>query len=81
MIVILEPQTTISNNLLISVPDYTENSRMFGVKIREFRDFDYIKVRDEMQKSDYFSRVSSLLPSYGISRSDFNSKMQVNQVK
>ncbi|MEN2498259.1 MAG: hypothetical protein MHMPM18_002562, partial [Marteilia pararefringens] len=79
MIVILEPQTIIPNNLLISVPDYTENSRMFGVKIREFRDFDYIKVRDEMQKSDYFSRVSPLLPFYGISRSDFNAKMQVNQ--
>ncbi|MEN2498335.1 MAG: hypothetical protein MHMPM18_002635 [Marteilia pararefringens] len=79
MIVILEPQIIIPNNLLISALDYTEISRFFGVKIREFKDFDYLKFRDEMQKSDYFSRVSPLLRSYRISRSDFNAKMQVNQ--
>ncbi|MEN2498720.1 MAG: hypothetical protein MHMPM18_002986 [Marteilia pararefringens] len=79
IIVILEPQATIPNNLLISDPYHTFYSHGFGLKIREFRDFDYLKVRDEMQKSDYFSRVSPLLPSYRISRSDFNAKIQVNQ--
>ncbi|MEN2500545.1 MAG: hypothetical protein MHMPM18_004700 [Marteilia pararefringens] len=79
MMLILEPQTTIPNNLLISDPDHTFYSQMDEHEIREFRDFDYLKVRDEMPKSDYFSRVSPLLRSYRISRSDFNAKMQVNQ--
>ncbi|MEN2500195.1 MAG: hypothetical protein MHMPM18_004364, partial [Marteilia pararefringens] len=80
MMLILEPQTIIPNNLLILVPDYPEYWTEYELTdISEFRDFDYLKVRDEMQKSDHFSRVSSLLPSYRISRSDFNAKMQVNQ--
>ncbi|MEN2498685.1 MAG: hypothetical protein MHMPM18_002957 [Marteilia pararefringens] len=80
MMSILEPQTIIPNNLPISALDYTEYSRRFEhTEISELPDFDYLKVRDEMQKSDYFSRVSPLLQSYRISRSDFNAKMQVNQ--
>ncbi|MEN2499776.1 MAG: hypothetical protein MHMPM18_003963 [Marteilia pararefringens] len=80
MMLILEPQTIIPNNLLISEPYYKFYWTEYELtEISEFRDFDYLKVGDEMQKSDYFSRVSSLLPSCGISRSDFNAKIQLNQ--